>query len=56
MRMVPTETGLLDAHADFTQLEAVCRAICERVNARPHRATGRAPVEMLSVTAPRGQG
>ena len=32
----------------FGQLEAACREWCEQVNARPHRESRRAPVEMLA--------
>ena len=45
--LVPTDTNLLDAYASFAELEAACEAFCEQVNARVHRVTRRAPVEML---------
>ncbi|MGH3499325.1 MAG: IS21 family transposase [Nocardioidaceae bacterium] len=46
--LVPTEANLLGAYDSFAGLEAACRAFCEEVNARPHRATGRAPAEALA--------
>lgn len=46
--LVPTDTNLGEGYGDFAELEAACRAFCERVNTRPHRATGRAPAEMLA--------
>jgi transposase len=51
--LVPTEANLLDEYASFTELEQACRAFCEQVNARVHRATGRAPVDMLAEERPR---
>ena len=35
-------------YADWAALEAACEAFCDEVNARPHRVTRRAPVEMLA--------
>ncbi len=46
--LVPTEANLLPAYANWAELEAGCDAFCEQVNARPHRVTRRAPVEMLA--------
>lgn len=46
--LVPTDTNLLAAYEDFAGLEAACAAFGELVNARPHRVTRRAPVEMLA--------
>lgn len=46
--LVPTDANLLPAYADWASLEAACDAFCEGVNARTHRVTRRAPVEMLS--------
>jgi hypothetical protein len=46
--LVPTDANLLAAYADWAALEAACSAFCEEINARPHRVTRRAPVEMLS--------
>ena len=46
--LVPTDANLLEQYATFGALEAGCAAFCAEVNARPHRATGRAPVEVLA--------
>jgi transposase len=46
--LVPTEVNLAEEFRVFGQLEAACRQWCEEVNARPHRETRRAPVEMLA--------
>jgi hypothetical protein len=46
--LVPTEANLLDGYGSFAELEAACAAFCVQVNARPHRVTRRAPVEMLA--------
>ena len=46
--LVPTDTNLLDAYGSFAELEAACAAFTEQVNARAHRITRRAPVEMLA--------
>ena len=46
--LVPTDTNLLEAYDSFAELEQACEAFCEMVNARIHRVTRRAPVEMLS--------
>jgi hypothetical protein len=45
--LVPTEANLLPAYADWAALEVACDAFCADINARPHRVTRRAPVEML---------
>jgi hypothetical protein len=45
--LVPTQTNLLGEYASFAELEHACAVFCEQVNARPHRVTRRAPVEML---------
>ena len=45
--LVPTDANLLPAYAGWAALEAACEAFCEQVNARQHRVTRRAPVEML---------
>jgi hypothetical protein len=47
--LVPTEANLLAAYASFAELTAGCAAFCEQVNARAHRVTRRAPVEMLAM-------
>ena len=46
--LVPTETNLLDAYDTFGELEVACEVFCEEINARVHRVTRRAPVEMLA--------
>ena len=46
--LVPTTANLLEAYGSFAELEAACEQFCEQVNARVHRVTRRAPVEMLA--------
>ena len=46
--LVPTDTNLLAQYGSFAELETACEAFCEMVNARLHRVTRRAPVEMLA--------
>jgi hypothetical protein len=46
--LVPTTANLLDEYASFAELVVAADAFCEKVNNRPHRETGRAPVEMLA--------
>jgi transposase len=46
--LVPKDTNLLDAYETFADLEAACEQFCSTVNARVHRVTRRAPVEMLA--------
>lgn len=46
--LVPTDHNLRAGYGSFAELEAACDAFCERVNAREHRITGRAPAEMLA--------
>jgi hypothetical protein len=46
--LVPTEVNLLPAYESFADLEAACALFCSQVNARIHRVTRRAPVEMLA--------
>jgi transposase len=46
--LVPTDHNLRDEYEDFAALEAACREFGERVNAREHRVTRRAPVLMLA--------
>jgi transposase len=46
--LVPKDTNLLEEYASFAELEAACEAFCELVNARVHRVTRRAPVDMLA--------
>lgn len=45
--LVPTEANLLAAYESWAALEAACDGFCEQVNARVHRVTRRAPMEML---------
>ena len=45
--LVPTDANLLDDYDDWAALEAACASFCQQINARPHRVTRRAPVEML---------
>jgi transposase len=45
--LVPTEANLLEEYASFGELAAACEAFMEEVNHRPHRATRRAPTELL---------
>ena len=46
--LVPTAANLRDEYSSFAELVAAADAFCEKVNGRPHRETGRAPVEMLA--------
>jgi hypothetical protein len=46
--LVPTEANLLPVYTSFAELEVACAEFCAQVNARPHRVTRRAPVEMLA--------
>ena len=46
--LVPKDTNLLPAYGSFAELEAACAAFCDHVNARVHRVTRRAPVDMLA--------
>lgn len=46
--LVPTVANLRDGYASFAELVAAADAFSETVNARPHRETGRPPVEMLA--------
>jgi len=46
--LVPTDTNLLVEYGSFAELEAACEVFCGQVNARVHRVTRRAPVEMLA--------
>ncbi|TWP33028.1 IS21 family transposase, partial [Leekyejoonella antrihumi] len=51
--LVPKDTNLLEQYETFADLEAACAVFCEQVNARVHRVTRRAPVEMLAEEAAR---
>jgi transposase len=44
--LVPTDTNLLDGYASFAELEVACAEFTTMINARVHRLTRRAPVEM----------
>jgi transposase len=46
--LVPTDHNLRAAYGSFAELDAECAAFCERVNAREHRITRRAPAVMLA--------
>ena len=46
--LVPTTANLRDAYHSFSELRAEAAIWCEQVNARPHRETGRPPVDMLA--------
>jgi transposase len=46
--LVPTTANLRDAYHSFAELRAETAMWCESVNARPHRETGRAPIDMLA--------
>jgi hypothetical protein len=45
--LVPKDTNLREEYASFAELEAACEVFCETVNARVHRVTRRAPIDML---------
>lgn len=51
--LVPTAANLLDDYDSFAGLDAACEAFCGHINARPHRVTRRAPIEMLAEEASR---
>ena len=46
--LVPKDTNLLPAYGSFAELEAACESFCGLVNARVHRVTRRAPLDMLA--------
>ena len=46
--LVPTDHNLRGAYEDFAALERACEEFCDRVNAREHRITRRAPAVMLA--------
>ena len=46
--LVCTDHNVRGEYGSFAQLEAACAAFCERVNAREHRVTRRAPAVMLA--------
>jgi hypothetical protein len=45
---VPTDANLRPSYSSFTELRLACEEWCERVNARPHRATRCPPIERLA--------
>ena len=51
--LVPTQANLLEQYASFTDLVVACEQFGAKVNARVHRETGRAPVDMLVEERPR---
>jgi hypothetical protein len=46
--LVPTSANLRGDYHSFAELRAEAAVFCDTVNARPHRETGRAPVDMLA--------
>ena len=46
--LVPTDANLRDAYGSWAELVDACDAFTDEINARPHRATRRAPAEMLA--------
>src|SRR5262245_18142206 len=46
--LVPTDANLLPSYSSFAELRVACEGFCERVNARPHRATRCPPIERLA--------
>jgi transposase len=46
--LVPTEANLLSSYSRFGELRGACDDVCERFNARPHRATRCPPIERLA--------
>jgi transposase len=46
--LVPTTANLRATYDSFAELEQACATWCQEVNARRHRATHRAPLEMLA--------
>lgn len=51
--LVPTDSNLAGDYRTFACLRQEVQAFCEKVNARPHRATGRPPADMLLEELPR---
>lgn len=45
--LVPTEANLVDGYGSWAELVEACEAFTAAVNARPHRVTRRAPLELL---------
>jgi transposase len=46
--LVPTAANLRDDYHTFVELRAEAAIWCEQVNTRPHRETGRPPIDMLA--------
>src|SRR5438067_7691282 len=46
--LVPTDANLLSSYSRFAELRLACDDVCERFNARPHRATRCPPIERLA--------
>lgn len=46
--LVPTDANLHDSYATFGELMAEAALFCDKVNTRPHRETGRPPIDMLA--------
>ncbi|HEY0581733.1 MAG TPA: IS21 family transposase [Chloroflexota bacterium] len=46
--LVPTDANLLPDYTRFAELRIACDALCERINARPHRVTCCPPIERLA--------
>jgi len=46
--LVPTDANLLSSYSQFAELRGACDDVCERFNARPHRATHCPPIERLA--------
>jgi transposase len=51
--LVPTATNLAPEYASFAEFADACAGWCERINARPNRATGVAPIERLAQEGPK---
>ena len=49
--LVPTDANLLPEYGSWAELVETCEAFTAMINARPHRATRRPPVEMLAEEA-----
>jgi hypothetical protein len=47
--LVPTEANLLPAYDTFAELADACRAWCDSVNSRRHRAIGQIPNDRLDI-------
>jgi hypothetical protein len=46
--LVPTDANLLPQYTSFGELRTACDEFCERINARPHRATRCPAIERLA--------